>query len=49
MDIILSVILRCCSQFALKTLLGSQDEEQNWIQKMIILIIFANELICDTD
>lgn len=46
MDIILSVILPCCSQFSLKTLLVSQEEVQNsWVLKMIILIIFGEELV----
>lgn len=49
MDITLRVFPTCCSQFAPKSSLGSQEATQNnWIQKMILLIISADELMRET-
>ncbi|KAF2982374.1 hypothetical protein EK904_001858, partial [Melospiza melodia maxima] len=46
MDITLGVFPTCCSHFAPKSSLGSQEEAQNnWIEKMILLIISVDELI----
>lgn len=47
MDITLGVFPTCRSQFAPK--IGSQEETQNnWIQKIVLLIISADELMCET-